>query len=353
MSSIEPALEIALNQAMALARQGKRSITEDFIQDLRQRFDLSRLPQAAIRIMLAEGVMLAYAGEPQLARDRLRRTLALCQLEHRPGLTSLAHAWFAFVELGAGRTTDCVQHAFDALKLGKGNSDPACARAASLLGAVYAQCGDSVQAREWFELARRLASRDHDEIMTSTVIFNMAACRFANARVRMVCEGAADALDSTDVMFLRSSEHYDRGAGLAVQSYLHAMLQGFAHSALSEHAQALTCFERFDGESTPAEWKSDALVPAERAWCRLQCGDREGALADARNAQSCLDPMADQGEAAIAHRRLSAVFEALGQRPEAQQHERQCQQALDRFRQTQAQTKILLDSYAVDPRRIG
>lgn len=320
MSSTDPGLDAALDEALRLARLGDSAATKAHIEQVRQRHDVHGCPQAALRLMLAEGVMLAYGGDLAGARDRMRRALVLCV----PGTASrheaMAHAWMAFLDYGDARYGDVVHHAFEAIRLGQGTSRPACARAASLIGMLHTVCGDGETAARWFAQARRLAAADGDGAMTSAIIFNMAASRFAAARVRQVGEGQAGAIDQADLLFLQSSRNYDDGRRLAVQGFLHRMLQGFALAATGEHRRALESLALFDTDEVPPPWRGDAVIVAEQAWCRLQCGELAQARAGAERAEAALDGVTETGERVIVHERLREVAQALDDSERAARH---------------------------------
>lgn len=350
---IDPELDLALEDTLRLARLGDAAATRARIDAVRQGFDVHRAPQATLRLMLAEGIMLAYDGDLDTARDRMRRALALCALTTEPRHAALAHAWTAFLDYADARYDEVRTHAFEALRLGQGVSRAACARAACLIGMLRMSCATPEQAAPWFGLARRLASADQDGATTSAIIFNMAASRFAAARVRQVGEGEEDAIDAADLLFLQSSRNYDQGCRLDVQGYLHRMLQGFALAATGEHRQALECLALFDTEAVPALWRDDALIAAERAWCHLRCGETGPARALAARARAGIDALAEAGERLIVHRRLQAIAIELGAADEASEHAAGVDTARAAHRDFQSRMCSQLEHPGVDPETLA
>jgi len=350
---IEPGLDAALDDALQLARLGDAAATRQRIESIRREFNVHRAPQATLQLMLAEGIMLAYDGDLDGARDRMRRALALCALATEPRHAALAHAWTAFLDYSDGHHDQVAEHAIEAMRLGQGVSRPACARAASLIGMLHNACGACERASAWFGLARRLASADQDGAMTSAIIFNMAASRFAAARVRQVGEGEPAVVDGADLLFLQSSRNYDDGRRLDVQGYLHRMLQGFALAATGEHSQALDCLSLFGTEAVPAVWRDDALIAAERAWCALKAGDETAARVLADHAERHVEALTEAGERLIACQRLQALAAALGDRARAERHATLAAQALLQHRDFQARMRQRLEGLDADPEALA
>lgn len=350
---IAPGLDAALDDALQLARLGDAAATRQRIESIRRDFDVHRAPQATLQLMLAEGIMLAYDGDMDGARDRMRRALALCALATEPRHAALAHAWTAFLDYSLGELDRVAEHAVEAMRLGQGVSRPACARAASLIGMLHNASGAGERASAWFGLARRLASADQDGAMTSAIIFNMAASRFAAARVRQVGEGEDAGVDGADLLFLQSSRNYDDGRRLDVQGYLHRMLQGFALAATGEHRQALDCLSLFGTEAVPAVWRDDALIAAERAWCALKSGDAAAARALGEQAERHVEALTEAGERLIAHQRLRDVASELGDVARAERHATLAAQALQQHRDFQLGMRQRLARLAADPEALA
>lgn len=341
-----PPVPISLDEALALAlrlaRAGEAQATRECLAAIRARHDIATQPRAAVGTMLAEGIMASYADEPVVALDRLRRALALAQAGRDDALLALGHAWLALCHVNACQTELAIDHAAAAVRIGPAASGPASARAGNVLGAVHQLCGADESARAWFEFAREHARRDDDALMVSAALFNMSACRLSDCRFTMICDGAAGDAGRLQLLFLKSSENYDRARGLDQQSHLHERTQGMALALAGEHAAALALLARHVCARTPQEEHADAFVLAERAWCRLQLGDRPGAGRDAAAAAGCLSRLNEDDDIAISHRRLSEVHAALGDGAAAARHRAVSDAAADRFRRRRAAVRDYL-----------
>ncbi len=350
MARMDPELDKALTEALLLARRGDAGATDSFIRKVRAGFHPRDSFDAMARLMVAEGIAHLYAGRTTEARDRLARSLALSTASRHLANMALARAWLAYLDYDALRIKSFAELAFAVIKAGEEAPWHARARVASLLGTAYQLCECPPTARRWFDYARHSAISDHDQLMLSTVIFNMSATRFSVARLNLICESVADAVEPTDIMFLCSSEAYDAMVGLSVLGYFHPMLQGLATSTKGDFKAALKHFESYGvaAEST-LDRRADAVAYAEAAWCHVKLQHTDVALVRAREAAERISLTTDLDDLAVAHRRLADVFAACGDAAAAASHAEASKKALAGFREYQRATRETLDAHGVAP----
>lgn len=350
MPAMDPALDAALTEALLLARRGDAAATESYIQGVRSKFRPQDSFDAMARLMIAEAVAHLYAGRSSEARDRLKRSVALSSAISHSGNIALARAWLAYLDYDALQIQPFADHAFSVVRAGEVAPLHARARVASLLGTAYQLCESTAAAKQWFECARHSALDDQDQLMISTVIFNMSATRFSVARVRLVCESVVDAIDSRDLMFLCSSESYDAMVGFSVLGHFHSMLQGLAMSTKGDYEAALGFFHRYVGAAlSTMDRRADAVVFAEAAWCHSLLAQKDEALISAQSAAERISSATDLDDLAVAHRRLADVFAACGDAAAAAFHAEASKTALAGFREHQRVTREMLDAYGVSP----
>lgn len=349
MAQMDPALDAALTEAMVLARRGDGAATERCTLHLRRQFDVTSSVDAMVRLMLAEGIGYAYDGVTVKARDRVWRALHLSEAGADSTLRSIAQAWMSFLDYEANDYGGCAANAFGVLKPSANAPPHAQARASSVIGCAYQICGDSLKAKAWFDVARQRATSDGDALMTSSTIFNMAATRFSNVRLGHVCDPNRSQLDSTDMLFLSSSETYDWLKGYSVRGYLHVLMRAFANSAKGEYERAICDLDSYLRDSSKRDGRSDLLALVEISWCHMKLSRLDPALTAAREAAQRIQESIDLDDLAVAHRRLADVFAALGDAAAATHHGDASRAALGAFRQHQQATLELLDAYGVEP----
>src|SRR5690606_10445996 len=85
------------------------------------------------------------------------------------------------------------------------------------------------------------------------------------------------------------------------------------------------------------------VLHADMAWCKVQLGRAEAALADAQRAEDGFTDDCEEEDRAAAHGRLAQVFAALGRPEKAERHQAESRAQLAALRVQQARIVELLD----------
>jgi len=118
-----------------------------------------------------------------------------------------------------------------------------------------------------------------------------------------------------------SVTNYDAAVGGSAMAGLTPVLRAQVLVLQGEFAQALTLYEQHLPQAMSmglARLGSSLL--ADLAWCRVNLGQRERALQQAREAEIELDPACDVDDRAATHSRLAQVWAALDDAQAASRH---------------------------------
>ena len=160
---------------------------------------------------------------------------------------------------------------------------------------------------------------DGDDASLSALMYNMAEMRTAVARresLANIVVGKIGLLLGAD-----SIKHYDSVVGGSVNSHLTAVLRAQVLTVDGEFEQARVLFESHLPQTMSAGLaRLGSSMLADLAWCRVNTGQHEHALLQARESELELDPSCDIDDRAATHSRLSQVYAMLGDAETAQRH---------------------------------
>lgn len=304
-------------------RLGEFERADAEIGALHLRHDGRREAVISARLNLAEGLRSHYTDLGQAARDKIQRAHVLSQIAQSTPLRALCAAWLAHLAYRRMDVPALASHLGEALRLATPQDDAAQARASLVMGQALDGAGRADLARPWYERAHRHTTSEGDETMLGSLLWQIAAANLATLRQHH-CTGVADArLVKSARMGVDSVEHFDIGFGMRSLLALRPMLRAQLLTETGDCADALALFDtQLDRALEQGLATTAGVLLADRAWCRLQTGQRDAALADARSAEAQIGRGVRCGDRAPGHSRLAQVFAALGLDADAGQHQR-------------------------------
>lgn len=326
---------LRVQRAMLLARHGQLSAAREQLTQLHQLSFQHPHPQLGAWLHLAEALLSYYTDFGAVARDKALRAQAIARAAALPEVEALATAWLAHLAYVAHDLPCLIEQARAGLRLARPHDHQALARLGIALGLAlhFAKRWDLAQL--WYGLARRHASAEGDDATLSALMYNTAEMRTAQLRHESL---ASPILSRPELLLGADSvRHYDAAVGGSAMAELTPLLRAQVLVMQGDHAQACQLYERYLPQAMGrglARLGSNLL--ADLAWCRVNLGQREQALAQAREAEIELDPRCDIDDRAATHSRLAQVYEALGEQETARQHAQTAQQAWAEFAAQQA-----------------
>ena len=281
-------------------------------------------PRAAISawLHLAEGLRSHYTDLGHAARDKIQRAHALSAASGLTSIQSLCAAWLAHLAYLRMDTAAIVRHAGEALQLAAPEDHAAQSRANLVVAQALDEAGRFDLARPWYDRAHHHATTEGDDATVSAMMWNKAALRVAHLR-QLSCAGAVDANVCEQArLHVDSTERFDSWRGVRSLQSLQRILRAQLQTETGAYAEALALFDAHLDEALKQGLGGIAsLLMADQAWCQLQLGQRDAALATARNGEAHLHQALTHGDRAPAHSRLAQVFMELKRDQEAQRYQ--------------------------------
>ncbi|OWQ90450.1 hypothetical protein CDN99_13965 [Roseateles aquatilis] len=337
-------------RAMLLARHGAVVEAREALTALHQLSFQHPHPEIGAWLHLAEGLMSYYNGfVVQQAQDRIQRAQTIAAtLPALAEVRVLAAAWLAQLAFIRHDPAALVEHARRCLDEAGPDHNVAQARVAMAMGVGWHYAGDIEIAQRWYIRARRHASMEGDDASLSALMFNMAGMRASQLRRESLSAHAARGPEL--LLTVDSVRHYDAAVGAQMMNELTPVLR----------AQVLTMQGRFDearqlyeehlpqAMSLGLERLGSSLL-SDLAWCRVNLGQHELALSQAREAEIELDPDCELDDRAITHSRLAQTFRLLSETADADRHQTLADEAWAQFGAQQLQWRELLLASDLQP----
>lgn len=322
-------------RAMLLARHGQLNAAREQLTALHQFAFQHPHPQLGAWLHLAEGLMSYFTDFGAAARDKILRAQAVAAAVGQREVQALASAWLAHLAYVGHDVLSLTEHAQACLAVAEPEHHGALARLSIALGLALHFADRWELAQAWYGQARRHASEEGDDATLSALMYNMAEMRTAQMRHESLAYPTRPRPEL--LLGADSVRHYDAAVGGSAMGELTPVLRAQVLVMQGEFAQACQLYEQYLPQAMAkglARLSSSLL--ADMAWCRVQLGQREHALQQAREAEAEIDPRCDVDDRAATHSRLSQIYEALGDAPAAQRHAQQAQRDWADFAAQQA-----------------
>lgn len=323
------------HRAMLLARHGHLTPARELLTELHQLAFQHPNPRLGALLHLAEGLMSYYTDFGAAARDKVQRAQALARSTGQHEVEMLATAWMAHLAYTAHDLQGLIEQAKACLSAVRPDEHQALARLSTSLGLAlhFANRWDLAQA--WYASVRRHAGAEGDDAMQSALMYNMAEMRTAQMRHESLAYPTRPRPDL--LLGADSVRHYDAAVGGSAMSELTPLLRAQVLVMQGEYASAAELYQKYLPQAMGRGLsRLGSNLQADLAWCRVQMGQHEQALAQARDAELELDPRCDVDDRAATHSRLSQVYEALGDAERSRQHAQLAQREWAEFSAQQA-----------------
>ncbi|MDT8999637.1 hypothetical protein RQP53_10205 [Paucibacter sp. APW11] len=349
-AAAQPVLAACLKakRAMLLARHGALAEAREQLTALHQLAFQHPHPEIGAWLHFAEGLMSYYTDFSSSTREKIQRAYAIAKSAGLSEIIALASAWLAQLAYVRHELPLMLELVRECQQASAPEHHVARARACMSMGLAWHYAGDTGEAQRWYERARSHALAEGDDASLSSLMFNMQAMRTAQSR-RAVLSGRAEP-NAELLLGLDSVHHYDAAVSsrslpnlTPVQRAQILVLQGQFEAARALYEEHLPL-----AMSRGLARLGSSLL-ADMAWCRVNCGQSEQALQQAREAEIELDPTCDVDDRAATHSRLCQIYEALGDGGAAQRHRDLAVQEWAEFARQQSDWLMQLRDAALQP----
>ena len=308
-------------RAAYLARLGDGPGAASELGDVQRRHAARPDARISAWVNFAEALAGHYHDQAPQSHDKMKRAYALSAAIGHKALQALSAAWLSHFDYRDGQPAAMARNAAQALALAEPAHHAARARACLVVAQSYHDGGRFDRARPWYEHAHRHATTEGDDTTLSAIMWNMTSLRVTALQQAEACgtshAGAGDHAGAA----AESTARFDEVLGMSSLSELSPILHAQLFTALGRTGEALDLYEaHLDPAMKQGFGGIEGSLRADRAWCRLESGQRQAARDDADLAERCLQRPGGWSDRAIGHSRLAQVFRALGDDPAAQRH---------------------------------
>ncbi|HJW11101.1 MAG TPA: hypothetical protein VJ598_04915 [Albitalea sp.] len=336
-------------RAGLLARLGRFDEVASVLDELRAQHPNPSNPALAAWLNLAEGLMDHTRELSASARQRIQRAYAFSIAARERPLIAVCAAWLAHFAYVYDDLAGVARHVAEALQEADDDNHAARGRASLVVAQSYHWAGRFDRAQPWYLRARDHAAAEGDAATTGAVMINRAWISGNQVRMASIFGPDAAAPNANPVrealLSVESSGHFDVYIGRNAQRSMARVMRAQLLLAQGDYAQALDLFDAH--LPTALDEGLSHMLPVlygDIAWCKLNLGRADEALADVRAAQAGFGPDCEEEDAASAHGRLAQVLRTLGRDEEAQPHAERAAAELKTLREQQALLVSLLDT---------
>jgi hypothetical protein len=301
-------------RAVVLARLGEFDQVRQEVACLRDGELVRQHPSLEPWLCLAEGLAEFYADLAGRAHEQVRRALSLARSTRSTRVLPLAAAWLAHLDFHARDDASAVEHLVLALDSAPADHHGARARLCLVAAGMLHYAGAETQAQPWYGQARIHAQAEGDGAALSSIMYNMALLRVVDVRLSAAFGARHDeAALRRALLGTESSIYLDRSVSTRALSHHPPMQRAQLMVVSGQPAEALALYESHMAQAVAEGLtSSECVFLADQAWCLVELGRGDAALAKARAADSAFLAATEPEDRAIAHAMLAQVYARLG-----------------------------------------
>lgn len=330
-------------QAILMVRHGHLPEAREVLTGLHSQAFQYPSPGLGAWLYLSEGLMSYYTDFSSGALEKVLRAHAISRSAGMDTMQALSAAWLAHIYFAQHQVEPMARYLAEALRKAAPDHHAARSRASLVVAQSYHFADRMAQATPWYTRARNHAQAEGDDATLSHLIHNMAAMRTAQAR-RASVTGQSAVGEEGLLLGADSIQHYDNAVGGSALEGLFPILRAQVLVVQGDFQAAQAMFEAHLPQAMSmglARLGSSLL--SDLAWCRVNNGQAEHAMRQARQAEVELDPDCEIDDRALTHARLSQVYAMLGDAATAKRHADSAEAAWLDFSQEQQQWATALD----------
>ncbi|MBB4845566.1 AraC-like DNA-binding protein [Paucibacter oligotrophus] len=340
-------------RALLFARHGHMAEAREQLTDLHQLAFQHPHPEVGAWLHFAEGLMSYYTDFSSAAQEKIARAYAIAKSVGLNNLEALSAAWLAQLAYVRHDLPEMLRQAQACDEAAAGTDFSARYRLCTVLGLAHHFANQQEQARHWYAKARTHAQAEGDDAALSALMYNMAEMRTAQARRESLASRFAPGAVAGSGLLLGadSIKHYDEAVGGSVKPDLTPVLRAQILTVEGDFEQARRLFESHlpQAMSTGLARLGSSLL-ADLAWCRVNTGQAEHGLQQAKEAEIELDPLCDVDDRAITHSRLAQIYAFLGDAAAAECHAQSAAAEWQEFASQQSAWATALAAAQLQPR---
>ena len=308
-------------KASYLARHSLAEDAREIIKRLRDR-NKSYDPRLTGWTMLSEGLIKHFENlDYQGTKSKFARSLMMGKVAQDRELTGASAVWLANAEYRLGEIKSSIDHLSISLRHSMPTDGDIRGRTLLLLGDMLYSCGKPELARNLYRESREHAVRDGDIAMQNIILFNSANCAVWDLTLRD-CSAPLDRKDwrlvSLEVASARNLNSALRINNLPLLiPTMEAELKVLQRNWKESEEMFERTLHQVGEEGRP---RAISKMFAQRAWCRANLLDKNGARSDIADALLQISDCEDVDDLYVLHSRVSKASELIGDTDVSNEH---------------------------------
>lgn len=329
--------------AVYRARRGEADMARSAISEIRSHPTSGQYSVAIAGANLAEGVLAFCALDFPGSSEKLKRAIAMATAVRENRLRRWCESWVAHIAFHFGRIEEMCELAKGVLASSDPNEHSTLSRVSSTLATACHDANRFDIARRWYDVARRHAVAEGDDVTIDATLHNIAANHIINLRLAAITgpiEGSELALAE---MELQSSINYDRFKDPQSFRWMLPLLE--THLALlrgdwaSAEASLISWLASY---ASAAPRRVLAVAHADLAYCYAETGKLAEASEELGRFVSGLPPDAALDDLSIAYSQGAKAARLCSRETESKQFESLALDSVSRLREVQRRSERLL-----------
>lgn len=267
---------LRLRHAAYNARLGNTEYAREVIESARSALPQMNTAQMVSYINFAEGVCDYFESGAAKAIDKLSRSRVLSVgCPPNDDLPLLVSAWLAAVHRALGQWDNLFHDLIDIFVSKRSVTDEVAVRACLVVADSWEEIEDTEMADKWYKAARECALRLGDDSSLGAILYNRAAIRVFNMRIREIRGFGLDIDECHIIVQTASAENYAHYVKDTSLGWVFDLLFGQLAMLKGQYEEAV---HRLTSMSIPAnleaDWPSAELMRvADLLRCRAMLGE--------------------------------------------------------------------------------
>lgn len=334
--------------AVYLARRGDSGPAQSAIARVRTESPSTYYTLAIAGANLAEGVLAYCAVDFETAADKLKRAMAMADSIHAHRLHQWSSAWSCHVECNVDQFENAALLAKSVFANAEADHHSALARAAVTVAGAMNLLNGREAAQSWYEIARRHAVAEGDDLTIDAVLHSVAAYRLNDLRLAELDSKLYRVDVERASLELASSINYDRLKSPFSFRWMLPLLDIHLAMSRGDLAKAAGLIMTWlDKCASSAPGRHASIVTADLAYCYASIGELDAALARSTEAILSIPPACAKDDIAVINFQCARVAQIANMPDQAARFLEASKSNLEAFR---AQQRLYGPMFAAIPK---
>lgn len=304
---------LTLEKASYLARRGDYIASNNIVLQVRNEGQHLKNGMIGAWLNYVEGMQFHSSGNASEAKVKWQRCLAIARSVKANEVVARVSSWLAFVDYTNISIPSLISNTREVFSKLTDDNLEATARTNLTAAQIFHLCGEYKSATVFYNRARVACLECYDDVMLAALVHNMAWLRMA-ARRNAILQGICSEDEGYLVeLAAESTSNYEKLIGSKSFDVMTPLLGAQVDIMFGRYVEAIyTISARLEDLRGQGLSRLSGVLVADRAYCRAQAGDIEGAKNDALVALNSISGSEHVDDLAVLFTRVSSVFSLAG-----------------------------------------